>query len=49
MNDIDTMNSVCYQLISKICGGLAEWSKAHAWKACKGQPFESSNLLSSAI
>jgi hypothetical protein len=20
-------------------GQLAEWSKAHAWNACKGQPF----------
>jgi hypothetical protein len=30
-------------------GEVAEWSKAHAWKACNGQPFESSNLSLTAI
>ena len=24
-------------------------ARAHTWKACKGQPFRSSNLLSSAM
>gem|GEM_PF-5280952 len=30
-------------------GDVSEWLKEHAWKACKGQPFESSNLSVTAI
>ncbi len=30
-------------------GEVAEWPKAHAWKVCNGQPFESSNLSLTAI
>ncbi len=28
---------------------MSEWLKEHAWKVCKGQPFESSNLSVTAI
>src|SRR5690606_33301537 len=31
------------------CGAMAEWSIAHAWKACIGQPIEGSNPSRSAI
>ena len=30
-------------------GEVSEWLKEHAWKVCKGQPFESSNLSVTAI
>ena len=30
-------------------GEVAEWSKAHAWKVCNGQPFEGSNPSLTAI
>jgi hypothetical protein len=30
-------------------GDVSEWLKEHAWKVCKGQPFESSNLSVTAI
>src|SRR3954452_18950674 len=29
-------------------GGMAEWFKAHAWKACWGQPLAGSNPAPSA-
>ncbi len=32
-----------------IYGEMAEWFKAHAWKACKGLPFMGSNPILSAI
>ena len=30
-------------------GAVAEWLKAHAWKACKQQCFEGSNPFRSSI
>ena len=34
---------------AKVCGEVAEWLKAHAWKACRAQALEGSNPSLSAI
>ena len=38
-----------YGMMRALNGEVAEWSKAHAWKVCNGQPFEGSNPSLTAI
>ena len=40
--------SVDFRVRYKPQGGVAEWSKAHAWNACWGKPLAGSNPVSSA-
>jgi hypothetical protein len=37
------------KLPSDLCGQMAEWLKAHAWKACIPQGIQGSNPCLSAI
>jgi hypothetical protein len=38
-----------FQLYFEVLGEMAEWSKAHDWKSCVGQPTVGSNPTLSAI
>src|ERR1700722_9340153 len=42
-------NCVRFKKAHKCCGEMAEWLKAHAWKACIPQGIQGSNPCLSAI
>ena len=46
---IKWLNPPRYRLISKIFGGMSEWSNEHAWKACIPRGIMGSNPIPSTI